>query len=118
MRGSFRGPDETLRSHFGPHRRKISTRETNGRNRCSDMLALLMRLSIVPTDVQCVHSTLPTLHAQSHIPETAQGDTVTKNVVIRANNNETTQYLTADAVPLWYRKCYTAMTNLHKYLYL
>lgn len=62
MRGSFRGPDETLRSHFSPHRRKISTREANGLNRCSDMLVLLMRLSIVPTEVQRVYSTLPTLH--------------------------------------------------------
>lgn len=76
MRGSFRGPDETLRSHFSLHKRKISTREINGLNRCSDMLALLMRLSIVPTDVQRVYGTLPTLHTQSHVLETAQGDTV------------------------------------------
>lgn len=64
MRGSFRGPDETQRSYFSLHRRKISTREINGLNRCSDMLALLMRLSIVPTDVQRVYSTLPTLPKQ------------------------------------------------------
>lgn len=78
MRGSFRGPDETPQSHFSPHRRKISTREINGLNRCSDMLALLMRLSIAPTDVQRVYSTLPTLPTQSHRLETAQGDTLAK----------------------------------------
>lgn len=78
MRGSFRGPDETLQSHFSPHKRKISTREINGLNRCSDMLALLMRLSIVPTDIQRVYGTLPTLQTQSHVLETAQADTVAK----------------------------------------
>lgn len=78
MRGSFRGPDETPRSHFSPHRRKISTREINGLNRCSDMLALLMRLSIAPTDLQRVYSTLPTLPTQSRRLETAQGDTLAK----------------------------------------
>lgn len=69
MRGSFRGPDETQRSYFSLHRRKISTREINGLNRCSDMLALLMRLSIV----QCVYSTLPTLPKQLRATRSQKG---------------------------------------------
>lgn len=93
MRGSFRGPDETLQSHFSLHRRKISTREINGLNRCWDMLALLMRLSVVPTDIQCLqralkHCTLSLSHWKfSYLYD-----------------NETTQDSTADAVPPWYRK--------------
>lgn len=74
---------------------------------------------------ETLHSTNRRTACLQHAPNTAHsvpqtgnssGRHAGKNVVIRTNDNETTQYLRTDGVPPWYRK--NALQFLEIYIYI